>query len=74
MKIPMEWRMRSQPTPEQDEIAELRYRVCVECPAFVELDRPECEHCGCYIEHKIYSGEERGCPLNKWELSIEDNL
>lgn len=73
MKIPMEWIMRSQPTPEQDKIAELRYRVCVECPAFVELDRPECEHCGCYIEHKIYSGEERGCPLNKWELSIEDN-
>ena len=70
-KIPNKWIVRSQPTREQQITAELRYKVCVECPSFVKLKRPECKECGCYIEHKIYSGNEMGCPLNKWKLSIE---
>ena len=74
MKIPMEWIMRSQPTLEQHEIAELRFEVCVVCPAYVELARPECGECGCYIEHKIYSGEELGCPLNKWTINRDTKI
>ena len=70
----MEWIMRSQPTLEQHEIAELRFEVCVVCPAYVELARPECGECGCYIEHKIYSGEELGCPLNKWTINRDTKI
>jgi len=72
MSIPTKWQLRMQPNPEQQRIAELRFGVCEVCPSFVKLKRPECVECGCYIEHKIYSGDEMGCPLNKWELSIED--
>ena len=73
-KIPIEWKIRSQPTLEHDLVAELRFRVCVVCPSYVELARPECGECGCYIEHKIYSGEEMGCPLNKWTINRDTKI
>ena len=73
-KIPIEWKIRSQPTLEQDLVAELRFEVCGECPSYVELARPECGECGCYIEHKIYSGEEMGCPLNKWTINRDTKI
>jgi hypothetical protein len=66
MKIPMEWQNKIQANPEQQTTAELRFEICVTCTSYVQLARPECGECGCYIEHKIYSGNEMGCPLNKW--------
>lgn len=66
-KIPIRWIKKMQPNEEQQRVAEIRYGICKGCNLYLHLKykRAQCIDCGCYIQHKIYSGG--GCPLNKWE-------
>jgi ribosomal protein L37E len=78
MKIPniveimQAWKIRYNPTDEQQEIAERRAVVCDTCEfkEFKKLTRNfVCGACGCPISKKIYSPKgPTACPKNKWEL------
>lgn len=69
-------------TPEQKELADKRFAICLECPSKKEiLEGKEwslkCGECGCPLKGKVYTkntyiNKELSCPLNKWkEIEIE---
>jgi hypothetical protein len=67
------WIVSFNPTPEQKELAEKRYEICLGCEFYGEkrlLSGDEyCKKCHCPIQKKVYTqkmGET--CPLNKWEV------
>lgn len=65
------WRIAYNPTEEQNKLAELRAKVCEECPAKkVITDKLDigvvCGECGCPISKKVYTNEFNPCPLHKW--------
>jgi ribosomal protein L37AE/L43A len=78
MKIPniseivKAWKISFNPTPEQQEIAEIRSKICDSCEFknFKKLTRTfVCDACGCPIAKKIYSPSGPGaCPKNKWDI------
>ena len=65
-------------TPEQKELADKRFEICLVCPSKQEiLEGKEwsltCGECGCPLKAKVYTkkthmyAEDGSCPLNKWK-------
>ena len=69
-------------TPEQKELADKRFAICLECSSKKEIFEGKewslkCGECGCPLKAKVYTkntylNNPGSCPLNKWkELEIE---
>lgn len=71
VEIARSWKIATNPTPEQQAVAEERLSVCDQCPSkeFKALIMTyTCAECGCPLSKKIYTPVgPSGCPLNKWE-------
>lgn len=57
------WIISFNPTEDQKKLAELRGKVCDECPSKV---MGICGECGCPIGKKIFTDTYNPCPLFKW--------
>ena len=59
------------PTPEQKELSEARWNICVQCDEYRENNKdkgaPFCNTCGCPLNKKIFTNKFNECPLKKWE-------
>lgn len=69
-------------TPEQKELADKRFNICLECPSKKEVFENKewslkCGECGCPLKAKVYTkmtylNKDGSCPLNKWkEIEID---
>ena len=69
-------------TPEQKELADKRFAICLECPSKIEILKDKkwffkCKECGCPLGAKIYTEttyltKDKSCPLDKWkEIEME---
>lgn len=70
LEIAVAWKRAANPTKEQQQLAEERLEVCNSCEykEFKSLIRTYiCGACGCPIQKKVYTPQERGCPKQKWE-------
>lgn len=54
----------------ETEIAEKRFAICKECPAYVKLTH-QCKECGCVMNAKTKL-PNASCPLNKWGQVISN--
>jgi len=66
------WVAASNPTPEQQALAEYRASVCDSCEhkAYAKhIDLYYCNSCGCPLDTKIFSplSGPQACPLAKWK-------
>ena len=66
------WKIANNPTPQQENLAKLRFDVCDGCPSKKVLTKKfsiatVCGECGCPISKKIFSPKFNACPLKKWE-------
>lgn len=71
IEISQAWRIRKNPTDEQQKIAEERMAVCEVCEYkhFNTLIKTyNCNACGCFLGTKIYSPLENPCPEKKWRV------
>ena len=65
------WIVSFNPTPEQKELAEKRYEICLGCDQY-GAKRPVigdeyCKKCSCPIQKKVYTQKlNETCPLKKW--------
>jgi hypothetical protein len=75
------WAVSFNPTPEQKELAEKRYEICLGCEHYGK-SRPVigdeyCKKCLCPIQKKVYTQKANDtCPLKKWdavEKEFRDN-
>jgi hypothetical protein len=71
------WITSFNPTPDQRDLAEKRYKICLGCE-FYDKSRPVigdeyCKKCLCPIQKKVYTQKlHETCPLGKWhELEKE---
>ena len=65
------WVISFNPSPEQKELAEKRYEICLGCEHYEKkrrITRDEyCKQCLCPIQKKVFTEKiEKSCPLNKW--------
>ena len=65
------WAIATKPNESQKKLAELRGKICDECPSKKHLFQDNkwgafCNECGCPIGKKIYTNDYDPCPLNKW--------
>jgi uncharacterized paraquat-inducible protein A len=71
------WLIARKPTPEQKELAEARWNICVQCDQFREerdiTGDPHCNDCGCPLKKKIFTAKYNECPLEKWK-DVDDLL
>lgn len=62
------WTISFKPTSQQRELAEMRGKICDECPSKEHiLGLAYCKECGCPIGKKIFSTHYNPCALLKWE-------
>jgi hypothetical protein len=65
------WLTARNPTPEQKELSEARWNICVQCDEYRENNKdkgtPFCNTCGCPLNKKIFTNKFNECPLKKWE-------
>ena len=67
------WVISFNPTPEQKELAEKRYEICLGCEYYGKsrpVTRDEyCKKCSCPIKKKVYTqkNNKRTCPIGKWK-------
>ena len=66
------WKIANNPTPKQEELAELRGKICDGCPSKKVLTKKLklatiCGECGCPISKKIFTPKFNPCPLKKWK-------
>jgi hypothetical protein len=63
-------------SPEQKELADARFDVCLQCPNKKETIKKKewsliCNECGCPLKSKIYTNntylKEGSCPLDYWK-------
>jgi hypothetical protein len=47
-----------------NEVAETRYKICINCPKIVPVTR-QCLECGCFMKIKTTLPNAE-CPLGKW--------
>ena len=71
------WKIASNPTPKQEELAELRLAVCLGCEFRKEKIKGVkwsalCGQCGCPLNKKVFSPNYNPCPLKKWD-SVDSN-
>lgn len=60
------WKASVNPTESQQEIAEHRMEVCMQCEFKKEEPFLLCGACGCPLKKKVYSQIQRSCPKGKW--------
>jgi hypothetical protein len=65
------WKIANNPTPKQEELAKLRFKICDTCPSKKVITKKiglatVCDKCGCPISKKIFSPKFNSCPLEKW--------
>lgn len=59
------WDFINPNTPKvSDEQAELRFKVCLQCPKLIKTTN-QCKECGCFMKAKVKL-KEASCPLNFW--------
>lgn len=58
------WHLLSQSNHTTKEIAENRYKICLECPELIKLTG-QCKQCGCVMSLKVKLTVAQ-CPLGKW--------
>jgi hypothetical protein len=67
------WAVSFNPSPEQRELAEKRYEICLGCEHYGK-SRPVigdeyCKKCLCSLQKKVYTPKlNKTCPLKKWEI------
>lgn len=54
------------PTKEELDLAEERYKICNGCEYLNKSLIETCNICGCLISKKIFSPRKPACPLKKW--------
>ena len=64
-------------SPLQKELADDRFKLCLECPSKKEILNDKvwsfiCEECGCPLKAKVYTSntyqsKSGSCPLGKWK-------
>jgi hypothetical protein len=73
IEIATAWIIANNPTPEQKELAEKRYSVCLSCTyrktRMITHDE-FCGDCGCPLSKKIFSDKFDACTQHKW-LDVE---
>ena len=65
------WAISFNPTPEQRELAEKRYEICLGCEPYGKsrpvLGDEYCKECLCPIQKKVYTQKtNQTCPVGKW--------
>ena len=71
VEIAKAWIAAANPTPKQQQIADIRISICDSCPnkkPLPQFDTYVCDLCGCPLEKKIFSplpGNE-ACPDKRW--------
>lgn len=70
-QIATAWYRASNPTPEQEQLAEERLAICSTCPERVRshmFDWWKCNACGCPLHKKIFSPKPGidACPKSLW--------
>ena len=61
------WMISFDPTSTEKELAEIRGKICDECPSKVlRLNMAICKECGCPIGKKIFTNDYNPCSLSKW--------
>jgi hypothetical protein len=65
------WVISFNPSPEQKELAEKRYEICLGCEHYGKKRRitqdEYCKQCLCSIQKKVFTEKTKeSCPLNKW--------
>lgn len=69
VEIVTAWARAANPTPEQKELATLRYSMCKGC----EWNKPNkmfsenCSLCWCPLEKKIFTPVKGACQKGKWD-------
>jgi uncharacterized protein YlaI len=72
------WKKANNPTTQEEQLANERAAICMECPSrvkddslinlLISKDNPlegfKCGECECPLAKKIYS--QFGCPIDKW--------
>jgi len=76
-EIAKSWYNSFNHNPEQKELADKRFEICLECPSKKELLKDKewsliCGECGCPLSAKVYTdktyiSKTGSCPLNKWK-------
>lgn len=71
------WYNKINHTPEQKELADKRFEVCLACPYKQEILKGQqwtlkCGKCGCPLAGKVYTKKTHldpngSCPLHKWK-------
>ena len=66
------WAISFNPTPEQRELAEKRYEICLGCEHYGKsrpvLGDEYCKECLCPIQKKVYNQKVNDtCPMGKWK-------
>jgi len=69
VEIAKAWLAATNPTPEQQSLANYRISVCNECPNrkyLKQFNLHTCELCGCPLNKKIFS-PINSCPDKRWK-------
>ena len=71
VEIAKAWIAAANPTPEQQQIADIRISICDSCPNKKEISHLNtyvCGMCGCPLSKKIFSPlpGEQACPDKRW--------
>ena len=66
------WKIASNPTKEQEELALERLNICLGCDKRTEIIKGQkwsafCSGCGCPINKKVFTKIFNACPLKKWK-------
>ena len=70
VEIARAWITAANPSPEEEQRAMSRSKICDDCPSKAYNDHLKfeyCSECGCPLSKKIYS-PINSCPLNKWKI------
>ena len=71
------WVISINPSPEQKELAEKRYEICLGCEYYGKkravTGDEYCKKCLCPIQKKVYTQKKNDtCPLNKWDSTEQE--
>ena len=66
------WKISFNPTPTQEELAKLRFEICLKCEFKKEVVKGVmwsalCGKCGCPLNKKVFSPNYNACPAKKWD-------
>jgi hypothetical protein len=69
-EIARSWLIAANPSPLQEELAQKRYNICLQCEHYRETrlitHDEHCNDCGCPLQKKIFSPKFDACQQHKW--------